>query len=171
MEVLRLLFLLSFFFSPISCCDWLRHASRLSEEALKSLKLMGRPLTVTDCPVPFPHRMYSRVQRLQVQPQLFFIKENLRILSDVYLHGNYSLENDNKTTPFLQILEVEIFELNQCVSSEAAKKGVRRFLHRLKKRLKRFKNASWDRLRCETKSQLQRLHFLLVAMEAPAGKF
>ncbi|KAM9780424.1 interferon a3-like [Neosynchiropus ocellatus] len=166
MKVVRLLFLLGLL-SSISCCDWLRHATRLSEEALRSLKLMvrrapgsggpqGRPLTVEDCPASFPHQMYSRVHQLQVQSQLFFIKENLQMLSGVYLRGNDSRENDSKTTAFLQILEVQSFELNQCISSETAKKG-------------RYQNASWDRTRCETKVQLQRLHILLTAMTAPAG--
>ncbi|XP_042247784.1 interferon a3-like [Thunnus maccoyii] len=136
--MLFVFFVLCSALTPALCCDWLdQRFSNVNNECLTHLKLMGDPLTEEESPVPFPYDLYQSMRNTQVlESQLLFIRDSLKLISDLYHHGNRSSAawNTNEETNFLITIDRQNEELNKCVSIE---KPVKVLLRKYYKRLEK----------------------------------
>ncbi|XP_044187215.1 interferon a3-like isoform X2 [Thunnus albacares] len=128
----------------------------------------GDPLTEEESPVPFPYDLYQSTRNTQVlESQLLFIRDSLKLISDLYHHGNRSSAawNTNEETNFLITIDRQNEELNKCVSIE---KPVKVLLRKYYKRLEKSTlhrtgggTAYWELIRMETKRHLDQLEMLV----------
>ncbi|CAJ1075517.1 interferon phi 1 [Xyrichtys novacula] len=162
-----LVFILCGVLTPAFCCDWLRHFGRLNGESLKFIQTMGGPLTKEKSPVPFPYRLYTRLQKEPVESQLVFIRDSLKMISNLYHNDNLtSVTWDKmKMEHFLSSLHRQKVEFNHCVSDGTR---VPRKLRQYYRRLARCtvdrtggSVASWELIRKETKNHLDQLELLV----------
>ncbi|XP_042247786.1 interferon a3-like [Thunnus maccoyii] len=167
--MLFVFFILCSALTPALCCDWLdQRFSHVNNKCLTHLKLMGDPLTEEESPVPFPYDLYQSMRNTQVlESQLLFIRDSLKLISDLYHHGNRSSAawNTNEETNFLITIDRQNEELNKCVSIE---KPVKVLLRKYYKRLEKSTlhrtgggTAYWELIRMETKRHLDQLEMLV----------
>ncbi|XP_034567826.1 interferon phi 1 [Notolabrus celidotus] len=169
----RVLFLvLCSVLTPALCCNWIKHFGHLNGESLKLIKDMGGPLTEEQSPVPFPYRLYTRIQKEEVQSQLVFIRDSLKMISDLYSHDNLTPVTWDKVKleHFLSSIHRQTVELNRCVPPS---KRVNRKLRNYYRRLTRCtldrtccSAASWELIRKETKQHLGHLDLLMNPIKA-----
>ncbi|XP_069021310.1 interferon phi 1 [Embiotoca jacksoni] len=160
---IMLLLLLLSVLPSVLCCD-LKHFSHLSNNSRTLIELMGGQLTEDRCPVSFPSRLYRHFENSSVEVQLLFIKDSLKMIFGLYRHDNLSSTTWDtvKTRHFLEILDRQIEELNDCVlTDESPDTRLRRYYRRLEKGLHRTGTAYWELLRKETKHHLDRLELLV----------
>ncbi|XP_078808185.1 interferon phi 1 isoform X2 [Oryzias latipes] len=116
--------------TPVLCCDWLRDYRHLRNRTVVLLETMGGQTTTQDPAVAFPYNLYKQVSSRGVQVRLWFIRENLQHIHDLYDHiqRSYAGWNQLKMVEFMQSVERQIQELNSClkepnVATESRKLG------------------------------------------------
>ncbi|XP_041828120.1 interferon phi 1 isoform X2 [Melanotaenia boesemani] len=131
------------------------------------LQLMGGAFTDQESPVPFPYRLYEKVEKRKDESKLVFIRDSMKQIYDLYRHGNHSSTTWDpiRTTKFLESVNRQIKELSSCVSinKHTTSSQLSRYYKRLKNcTLSRTGGsaASWELLRKETKHHLDMLDLL-----------
>ncbi|XP_060883001.1 interferon a3-like [Labrus mixtus] len=158
--------------TPNLCCDWVRRFGHLNGKSLDCIEHMGGPLTEEASPVLFPNSLYEHILKAEVAPQLVFIRDSLKLISDLYRHDNLtSVTWDvKKLVEFQTIIHRQVEELNTCVStSRRMNRRLRHYYSRLTRcTLDRTGGsaASWEIIRSVTK---QHLHLLDVMMNPIAA--
>ncbi|XP_024140188.1 interferon omega-2 isoform X1 [Oryzias melastigma] len=136
-----LLLLIVAVLSPALGCDWLRGYRDLRNRTVVLIQTMGGPMAVQDPTDYFPYNLYRQVHSRGVQVQLWFIRENLQHIHDLYHRSNCSSAwNQQKRMEFMQSVERQIQELSSCLKEpDVAKerrilaKQLRRFYRKLRR--------------------------------------
>ncbi|KAM4534582.1 interferon a3-like [Fundulus diaphanus] len=150
------------------CCDWLSHHSHLRNTSMVLIKDMGGPFNDSQTsPMRFPYNLYKMTERREVNSQLLFIRDSLKHIYDLYRYNALPAAWDAvKTKDFLESINRQIVELDQCVESghkEKLNKKLKRYYKQLKNRIQNQNGDSskgWELLRNETKNHLLRLDML-----------
>ncbi|XP_041673417.1 interferon a3-like [Cheilinus undulatus] len=161
-------FVLCSVLSPALCCDWVSSRfGHLSGQSMDLILQMGGPLTKDECPVPFPDKLYTAICKAQVDSQLVFVRDSLKLISHLYYHDNLTAVSwDNrKLEDFRSIIHRQVEELNVCVSpGEQMDRKLRNYYRRLtQSTLGRTGGsaASWELIREVTKRHLDRLDVMM----------
>uniref|UniRef100_A0A3Q2PE48 Uncharacterized protein n=1 Tax=Fundulus heteroclitus TaxID=8078 RepID=A0A3Q2PE48_FUNHE len=158
-RIMASIFFLCSVLTSALCCDWLSHHSHLRNTSMVLIKEM-----VKSC------SSHLSV-RLQVNSQLLFIRDSLRHIYDLYRYNALPADWDAvKTKDFLESINRQIVELDQCVTSAAQTQPALKLNKKLKRYYKLLKNRiqnqygnskdGWELLRNETKNHLLRLDLL-----------
>uniref|UniRef100_A0A3Q3W021 Uncharacterized protein n=1 Tax=Mola mola TaxID=94237 RepID=A0A3Q3W021_MOLML len=165
--------------SPVLGCDWLSHYGRLSNNSLTFIRLMGGQLTEQESPVPFPKKLYKRIHNAEVESQLVFIRDSLKLMSRLWLrlyhHDNLpSLNWDTKKIEhFLIVILRQMDSVDTCVSLRAdtstpQNSKLSKYFRKLERSTlhpKGGSTASWELIRRETKLHLDQLDLLFSSIK------
>uniref|UniRef100_A0A3P9P7Q1 Uncharacterized protein n=1 Tax=Poecilia reticulata TaxID=8081 RepID=A0A3P9P7Q1_POERE len=151
------------------CCDWLTHYNDLRNSSL----VLVRSMVSTDMGPKGPFRADDRIIScgLDENSQLRFIRCSLAHIYNLYRHGNTSAAcwDAGKTTNFLESINRQILELDECVSAAGtAPQLVTCVLTRVL--LLQGGTDGWEMLRRETEQDLIRLDQLGNRIKARRGQ-
>ncbi|XP_014855255.1 PREDICTED: interferon a3-like [Poecilia mexicana] len=154
------------------CCDWLTHYNDLRNSTLVRVRSMKCPIATTT-PLRFRDRLYKDMKTREETAQLHFIRGSLVQIYNLYRRGNTSTAGWDawKTTDFLESINRQILELNECVKSthneatskhEVYEKKMKRYYRYLENNtlLHPGGRDGWEMLRRETEQNLIRLDLL-----------
>ncbi|XP_032443220.1 interferon a3-like, partial [Xiphophorus hellerii] len=165
------------------CCDWLSHYNDLRNSTLVLIDSLKTPITTTTR-LPFRGRLYKKMYGRKENSQLRFIRDSLEQIYNLYRHGDTSAAgwDDGKTTNFLESINRQIVELNECVKSthnETTSKPYEVYEKKLKRYYQNLKNHTlldlggrdgWEMLRRATEQNLIQLEQLGNRIKANRGQ-
>uniref|UniRef100_A0AAQ5WY43 Uncharacterized protein n=2 Tax=Amphiprion ocellaris TaxID=80972 RepID=A0AAQ5WY43_AMPOC len=158
--------------TSVLCCDWLTHYN-LRNQSLRLVELMGGQLDEQDSPRFLSYNIYRCIETSEVESQLVFIRDSLRLISRLYQHDNVSSAawSADKTETFRINIHRQTEELSHCVSKQQlANSKARRCYRRLERTLYRaVGTASWEVLRAETKVHLEQVELLAASINHAAS--
>nr|API68650.1 interferon h [Larimichthys crocea] len=161
--------------TPALCCDWLRHYGHLSNDSLTLLQQMGGQWTGQECRVPFPRKIYRDIYKAEVQSQLVFIRDSLKLISGLYHHDNLTSASWDtvKTEHFLISIHRQTEELNTCVlANKTSNSSLRKYYRRLARSTLHCTGgspASWELIRKQTKLHLDQLDLLVECIKSSSA--
>ncbi|XP_043956080.1 interferon a3-like [Gambusia affinis] len=159
------------------CCDWLSHYNDLRNSSLVLIDSMGGPFTTTTR-LRIPDKLYKELMRREENFQLRFIRDSMEQIYNLYRHGNTSAAgwDAGKTNNFLESINRQIVELNECVESTHNEKTSKHYEKRLKNYYQNLRKHTlgsgddWEMLRKATKQNLIRLEMLGNRIKANRGQ-
>ncbi|XP_017161709.1 interferon a3-like [Poecilia reticulata] len=165
------------------CCDWLTHYNDLRNSSLVLVRSMKCPIATTTH-LRFRDSLYKVMKTREENSQLRFIRCSLAHIYNLYRHGNTSAAcwDAGKTTNFLESINRQILELDECVKSTHNKTTSKRYEvyeKQLKRYYRKLENNTllhpggtdgWEMLRRETEQDLIRLDQLGNRIKARRGQ-
>uniref|UniRef100_A0A3B5MWZ1 Uncharacterized protein n=1 Tax=Xiphophorus couchianus TaxID=32473 RepID=A0A3B5MWZ1_9TELE len=156
------------------CCDWLSHYNDLRNSTLVLIDSlvstdMGQISTTTTTRLPFRGTLYKKMYGRE-NSQLRFIRDSLEQIYNLYRHGDMSAAgwDDGKTTNFLESINRQIVELNECVSALQLELRLTGVLTRVL--LLQGGRDGWEMLRRATEQNLIQLEQLGNRIKANRGQ-